>query len=93
MDIRLGSQIKITFMNKYSMPPLTALRFFLLAVLAGMLIALAFGVAVPRIAMALVIFAQAALRVYVHRNDQKMRNSSLLQMLISVVLGYLIVTS
>ncbi|MFN3265746.1 MAG: hypothetical protein ACK41E_02800 [Deinococcales bacterium] len=80
-------------MKKDSIQPLTALRLFLLALLAGLLIALLLGIAVPRLAMALFIFAQAALRVFVHRNNQKMRNSSLLQMLISVVLGYLIVTS
>jgi hypothetical protein len=79
--------------DKYTMPPLTALRFFLLAVLAGLLIALMAGYDVPRPAMAILIFAQAALRFYANRQDPKLRNSSLLQMLISVVLGVLILSS
>jgi hypothetical protein len=80
-------------MNKYQMPPLTALRFAMLAVLAGLLIALMLGVAVPRVAIVILILAQGALRYYTNRADPKLRNSSLFQLLVSAVLGYLILTS
>lgn len=80
-------------MNKYHMPPLTALRFAMLAVLAGLLIALMLGVPVPRWTMVVLIIAQGGLRFWVNRTDPKLRNSSLYQMLISVVLGILILTS
>jgi hypothetical protein len=94
MDIRLGFQLKMLKMeNKYKMPPLTALRFFLLAVLAGLLIALMAGYNVPRPAMAILICAQAALRFYANRHDPKLKNSSLLQLLISLLLAGLILTS
>jgi hypothetical protein len=79
--------------NKYKMPPLTALRFFLLAVLAGLLIALMAGYNVPRSAMAMLIFAQAGLRFYANRSDPRLRNSSLLQLLISLLLAGLILGS
>ncbi len=75
------------------MPPLTALRFAMLAVLAGLLIALMAGVPVPRWTIVLLIIAQGGLRFYVNRADPKLRNSSLFQMLVSVALGYLILTS
>lgn len=80
-------------MNKYQMPPLTALRFAMLAVLAGLLIALMLGVPVPRWTMVVLIIAQGGLRFWVNRTDPKLRNSSLYQMLISLVLGILILTS
>lgn len=80
-------------MNKYHMPPLTALRFAMLAVLAGLLIALMLGVPVPRWTMVVLIIAQGGLRFWVNRTDPKLRNSSLYQMLISLVLGILILTS
>ncbi len=75
------------------MPPLTAIRFAMLALLAGLLVALALGVAVPRLVIVLLIVAQAGLRFFVSRHDPKLRNSSLFQMLVSTVLGYLILTS
>ena len=75
------------------MPPLTAIRFAMLAVLAGLLVALALGVAVPKLAIVLLIVAQAGLRFFVSRNDPKLRNSSLFQMLISLLFGYLILSS
>ncbi len=75
------------------MPPLTALRFAMLAVLAGLLIALMLGVPVPRWTMVVLIIAQGGLRFWVNRTDPKLRNSSLYQMLISLVLGILILTS
>jgi Flp pilus assembly protein TadB len=80
-------------MNKYQMPPLTALRFAMLAVLAGLLIALMLGMPVPRVAIVILILAQGGLRYYVNRTDPKLRNSSLFQLLVSAVLGYLILTS
>jgi hypothetical protein len=79
--------------NKHTMPPLTALRFFLLAMLAGLLLALMAGYNVPRPAMAVLIVAQAGLRFYANRVDPKLRNSSLLQLLISVLLAGLILGS
>ena len=75
------------------MPPLTALRFAMLTVLAGLLIALMTGVPVPRWTIVLLIVAQGGLRFYVNRTDPKLRNSSLFQLLVSAVLGYLILTS
>ena len=75
------------------MPPLTALRFALLAVLAGLLIALMLGIPVPRVAIVILILAQGGLRYYTNRTDPKLRNSSLFQLLVSAVLGYLILTS
>jgi hypothetical protein len=75
------------------MPPLTALRFAMLAVLAGLLIALMAGMPVPRVAIVILILAQGGLRYYTNRSDPKLRNSSLFQLLVSAVLGYLILTS
>jgi Flp pilus assembly protein TadB len=75
------------------MPPLTALRFAMLAVLAVLLIALMLGMPVPRVAIVILILAQGGLRYYVNRTDLKLRNSSLFQLLVSAVLGYLILTS
>jgi hypothetical protein len=75
------------------MPPLTALRFAMLAMLAGLLIALMAGFPVPRWTIVLLIVAQGGLRFYVNRTDPKLRNSSLFQLLVSAVLGYLILTS
>lgn len=78
---------------KSQIPPLTAVRFAMLTVLAGLLVALAFGVPIPRWTVVALILAQAALRVWAARNNPALRNSSLFQMLVSVVIGYLILVS
>ncbi len=75
------------------MPPLTAIRFAMLTVLAGLLVALLLGVQVPRLAMAGLIVIQAGLRVWENKDNVTLRNSSLFQMLISVTLGYFILNS
>jgi hypothetical protein len=64
----------------------------LLGVLAALLIAVAFGLNVPRWLFSVLILAQAAVRVARDWNGAR-RNSSLFNALVSMVLAYLIATS
>lgn len=61
--------------------------------MAGLLIYTATGGQVPRIAFALLILAQAVLRVLRDRDNQAARNRNLVQLLIAGVVAYLIATS
>jgi hypothetical protein len=66
----------------------------LLAVMAGLLIYTALTrQPVPRVLFAVLILAQATLRVLRDANQPSARNRSLLQLVISAVLAYLILTA
>ena len=65
----------------------------LLAVMAGLLIYTASGGQVPRIAFAILILAQAVLRVLRDRANVAARNRNFLQLLIAAGIAYLIATS
>jgi hypothetical protein len=66
----------------------------LLAVMAGLLIYTALSrQPVPRVAFAVLILAQAALRVLRDASQPQARNRSLVQLVISAVLAYLILTA
>ena len=65
----------------------------LLAVMAGLLIYTATGGQVPRIAFALLILAQAGLRVLRDLANPSARNRNLVQLLIAAGIAYLIATS
>ena len=65
----------------------------LLAVMAGLLIYTATGGQVPRFVFALLILAQAALRVLRDRTNQAAKNRNIVQLLIAAVIAYLIATS
>lgn len=65
----------------------------LLAVMAGLLIYTATGGQVPRFVFALLILAQAGLRVLRDRTNQAAKNRNIVQLLIAAVIAYLIATS
>ena len=65
----------------------------LLAVMAGLLIYTASGGQVPRILFALLILAQAVLRLLRDRTNPAARNRNFLQLLIASLIAYLIATS
>ena len=65
----------------------------LLAVMAGLLIYTATGGQVPRVAFAVLILAQAVLRVLRDRADPAARNRNAVQLLIAAGIAYLIATS
>lgn len=67
--------------------------FGLLAVMAGLLVWLALGGQVPRWTFAAVIALQGALRVARDWRDERARNRSVVNLLISFVLAYLILTA
>jgi len=65
----------------------------LLAVMAGLLIYTATGGQVPRFVFAVLILAQAVLRVLRDRAHQAAKNRNLVQLLIAAIIAYLIATS
>ena len=73
--------------------PYSATILALLAVMAGLLIYTATGGQVPRFVFALLILAQASLRVLRDRADPAARNRNLVQLLIAAGIAYLIATS
>ena len=65
----------------------------LLAVMAGLLVYTATGGQVPRFVFAVLILAQAVLRVLRDRAHQAAKNRNLVQLLIAAIIAYLIATS
>ena len=61
--------------------------------MAGLLVYTAIGGQVPRILFALLILAQAVLRLLRDRANPAARNRNVLQLLIAAVIAYLIATS
>ncbi len=71
----------------------TGAIFGLLAVMAGLLVWMLLGGQIPRVVFAALIVTQGVLRAIRDRANEKMRNRSFVNLLISAVLGALIVTA